>query len=139
MYEKPPRVQGNARVPTRRDPFVCTLARFGPKAGEEGMGMRAGDRGEAYGPGHEASGVAWSSPKKLFGILDATVLLLGLAIGVWGDTTSSAQTNDQPTRAASASECKTIGGKISYRNTRGQLLAYFYMSQKSCWNYSQIT
>ncbi|QIN78782.1 hypothetical protein GBA65_09905 [Rubrobacter marinus] len=76
-------------------------------------------------------------PEEASRVLAGVVLMLGLAIAVWGDTTSSAQTSDRAAQAAS--ECKSIGGKVNYRNARGQLLAYFYVSQRSCWNYSQIT
>ena len=92
--------------------------------------MRAGDRGEAYGPGPGSSEVARSSPKKLAGVLVGTVLLLSLALGIWGETTSSAQT--------APSTCRTIGGPINYTEN-GRLLAYFYMGQRICWNYSELT
>ncbi len=93
--------------------------------------MRAGDGGEAYGPGHGASGVGRSSLKRLFGVLAGTVLVLGLALGIWGDTTSSAQT--------ASSQCTTLGGPINYTDSNGRLLAYFNMSQRICWNYYELT
>lgn len=95
------------------------------------MGMRDGDRGEGCGSGLGASAVAWSSPRKLLGILAGAVLLLGLALGVWGETTSSAQ--------AAPSQCRTIGGPINYTDSSDRLLAYFYMRQRICWNYSELT
>lgn len=97
------------------------------------MGMRT-DRVEVYEHGSGAPEVAWSRPKKLLGVLAGAVLLLALAVGVWGDTTSSAQTS----RAAAPSECRSIGGPISYGDQSG-LLATFRMSQTICWNYQELT
>lgn len=99
--------------------------------------MHTEDRAETHGVGHGESGIAWSRPRRLFGFLAGTVLLLGLALGLGGEA-SFAQSEDPAPRAATP-VCATIPGGFTYKDTSGRVLAYYRMSQKSCWDGTRIT
>ena len=92
------------------------------------MGMRAGGSGEVAGWG----------PRKLLGAVVGVVILLAVALGT-GSEAISAEPGDRATSAAPAVKCATIPGSVTYRNERRELLAYFTMSQRSCWDGTRIT
>jgi len=57
-----------------------------------------------------------------------------------GPTPSAAPQAQEGSRsAAAASQCKSIGARVSYYNGSGKLLAYFQSVQKWCFDFNKVT
>lgn len=113
----------------------CLVDRSGPGVGEDEIDMRAG--GWDVEGSHEAS---WGrGPRRfLLGAVVGTLVLLAASLGT-GSEALSAEPDDGAARATPVTRCLTIPGNVTYKNERGETLAFFSMSQKSCWDGSRIT